>query len=221
MREGNLAEIVGALHEFHDADFVRGWADRFQPTPERLELFDLILSQITALYVDAPHVVELGIGPGYLARHILQRAPELSYEGVDFSAAMFAIAKETLAGQLDRLVLTQADLTVADWPTKLSRTPDAIVSTWSLHDLFSPEAVGQVYARCFETLLPGGVLVNGDFIKPDGTALEFEGGRFEIDIHLDLLQQAGFADPQCLKLFEHEIKAPTASNNYACLVAHR
>lgn len=221
MREVKLAEIVGALHEFHDADFVRGWADRFQPTPERMELFDLILSQINALGLAAPHVVELGIGPGYLARYILERAPTLSYEGVDFSQAMFAIARETLTDHRDRLVLTQADLTDTGWPLELSQAPDAIISTWSLHDLFSPEAVGEVYARGFETLRPGGVLVNGDFIKPDGTALEFEGGRFAIDRHIDLLRRAGFADPQCLKLFEHEIKTPTASNNYACLVAHR
>lgn len=221
MREDVLAEIVGALHEFHDAEFVRGWADRFQPTPERLDLFDLILAQITGLGLDAPHVVELGIGPGYLARHILQRAPDLTYEGVDFSKAMFAIAQETLSDHLNRLVLTGADLTDANWPHKLSRTPDAIISTWSLHDLFSPEAVGHVYARCFETLRPNGVLVNGDFIKPDGTTLEFEGGRFEIGQHLDLLRQAGFADPQCLKHFEHNIETPTAAQNYACLVAHR
>lgn len=216
-----MAEIVGALHEFHDADFVRGWADRFQPTPERLELFHLILAQIEGLGVAAPHVLELGIGPGYLARHILCRAPDLSYEGLDFSQAMFGIARETLAEHLDRLMLTKADLTSPDWPTQLSRGPDAIISTWSLHDLFSPAAVGNVYARCFETLKPGGVLVNGDFIKPDGTALEFEGGRFEIDRHLDLLRRAGFADAACVKLFEHNVKTPTASQNYACLVAHR
>jgi hypothetical protein len=37
-----------------------------------------------------------------------------------------------------------------------------------------------VYARCFETLPKAGVLVNGDFIMPDGTAWDYEAGRFEI-----------------------------------------
>ncbi len=216
-----MAEIVGALHEFHDETFVRGWADRFKPTPDRLALFDLILKQIEDLRIGAPHVLELGIGPGYLAHHILERAPNLRYEGLDFSEAMFGIARETLAQHLDRLTLTSADLTDPTWSQSLSRQPDAIISTWSLHDLFSPAAVGDVYARCFETLQPGGVLVNGDFIKPDGTTLEYEGGRFEVSKHLELLRQAGFTKPECVELFEIETEAPTAAQNYACLVAHR
>ena len=219
--EKESTDIVGALHEFHDVGFVRGWADRFKPTPERMELFDLILGEITGLGLDRPHVVELGIGPGYLARHILERAPRLSYEGLDFSDAMFGIARENLVGHTDLLTLTKADLLTQDWPHSLSRRPDAIVSTWALHDLFTPEAVGAVYQRCFETLEPGGVLVNGDFIKPDGTVLAFEGGRFEVGKHLDLLRQAGFTDPNCARLFEIEVIAPTSAQNYACLVAHR
>jgi hypothetical protein len=33
-----MSAYVGAQHEFHDASFVRGWANRFVPTPERLAL---------------------------------------------------------------------------------------------------------------------------------------------------------------------------------------
>jgi hypothetical protein len=61
--------------------------------------------------------------------------------------------------------------------------------------------------------------VNGDFIKPDGTAWEYEPGRFEIARHLELLRQAGFASPASLRHFEPEIDQPTAGQNYACLVA--
>jgi hypothetical protein len=52
------------------------------------------------------------------------------------------------------------------WPERLSRQPDAIISTWALHDLGGQEAVAEVYARSYETLPAGGVMVNGDFIKP-------------------------------------------------------
>src|SRR5689334_20083052 len=40
--------FVGAQHEFHDAAFVQGWADRFVPTPPRIALFDLILEHVSA-----------------------------------------------------------------------------------------------------------------------------------------------------------------------------
>jgi hypothetical protein len=117
-----------------------------------------------------------------------------------------------------------SDMPPSDGPElagKLSRQPGAIISTWALHDLGSQEAVANVYARCFETLPKGGMLVNGDFITPEGTTWTYEPGRFEIDRHLDLLREASFADPTSLAIFEPNIENPTAAQNYACLVATR
>jgi SAM-dependent methyltransferase len=214
-----MSGFVGAKHEFHDPDFVRGWIDRFVPTPPRLRLFDMILAQIARPGLPSAHVVELGIGPGYLARHILERNPNVSYEGLDFSQPMFAVARETLGDLIDRVTLTAADLLDNAWPERLSRRPGAIVSTWALHDLGSEQAVADVYRCCHEALPPGGVLVNGDFIKPDGTAHEYEAGRFPIARHLELLRAAGFEAPRCLEHFEPNIETPTTAENYACFVA--
>lgn len=216
-----MPNYVGAEHEFHDADFVRGWAKRFVPTAPRLRLFDLILEQIAKPGVPGAHVVELGIGPGYMARHILERNGAVTYEGVDFSDEMFDIARATLGDLMGRVTLTKADFLDAAWPSKLSRQPGAMISTWALHDLGSEDAVASVYRRCFETLPPGGVLVNGDFIKPDGTAFEYEPGRFAIARHLELLTDAGFLNAQCLAHLQPNIDNPTAAENYACLFAVR
>ena len=216
-----MSGYVGAQHEFHDADFVRGWANRFVPTKERLELFDLILNQISRPTLPNTHVVELGIGPGYMARHILERNPVVSYEGVDFSTAFFAIAKETIGDLMHRVTLTRADLTDQNWPKRLSKTPGAIISTWALHDLGSQQAVADVYARCYEILPKGGVLVNGDFIKPQGTTWKFEAGRFEIERHFELLRSAGFSNPMSLAHLEPNIEDPKGFENYACIVAVR
>jgi SAM-dependent methyltransferase len=216
-----VAGFVGAQHKFHDPNFVQAWADRFVPSPPRLALFDMVHAQIRQLPIDKPNVLELGLGPGYMARHILERDQALQYEGLDFSTAFFDVAKRTLGDLASQTTFTQADLLDQSWPTSLSRRPDAIVSTWALHDLGSQQAVADVYARCCEILPKGGVLVNGDFIKPDGTAWDYEAGRFEVTRHLELLRQAGFADPTCLQRFEVEIPTPTAAQNYACLVAIR
>jgi SAM-dependent methyltransferase len=214
--EDAMSGFVGAQHEFHDAAFVRGWADRFVPTAPRLQLFDLILDQIRR---PNSHVLELGIGPGYMARHILERNQTISYEGLDFSEVFFEIARETVGDMLDRVTLTKADLMDQAWPRQLSRRPDAIISTWALHDLGGQQAVADVYARCYETLPAGGVLVNGDFIKPDGTTWDYEPGRFEVGRHLELLRLAGFPDPKSLVHLEKNLKDPTPAQNYACLVA--
>jgi len=217
-----MSGFVGAQHEFHDPAFVRGWADRFVPTVPRLALFDLILSQLAEPALPNRHVVELGLGPGYMARHILERNKAVSFEGVDFSDAFFAIARDTIGEDLmSRVVLTKANLMDQSWPRRLSKSPAAIVSTWALHDLGSQKAVGDVYARCYETLPERGILVNGDFIKPSGTPLTYEPGRFEIDRHLELLSGAGFREPKLLAQFETNIESPTAAENYACLIAVR
>ena len=216
-----MSGFVGAQHEFHDAAFVRGWSERFVPTKPRLQLFELILDQLRKMSAPCTHVVELGIGPGYMARYRLERNSVVSYEGLDFSEVFLEIAKETIGNLMHRVTLTTADLMKQDWPQTLSRAPSTIISTWALHDLGSRQAVADVYARCHETLPPGGMLINGDFIKPDGTTFDYEPGRFEIDRHLDLLRKAGFSDPKSLALFEPNVESPTGSQNYACMVAVR
>jgi SAM-dependent methyltransferase len=212
-----MSGFVGAQHEFHDAAFVQGWADRFAPTPPRLALFDLILDRISAL--PNPHVLELGLGPGYMARHILERNPVITFEGLDFSEVFFDVARKTIADLMPRVTLTKADLMDQSWPRLLSRQPDAIISTWALHDLGSQQAIADVYARCQEVLPAGSVILNGDFIKPDGTSWTYEPGRFEVGRHLELLGQAGFKEPASLALFEHNLDHPTSAQNYACLIA--
>jgi SAM-dependent methyltransferase len=216
-----MSGYVGAQHQFHNAAFVRGWANRFLPTPPRLNLFELILEQIRQPSIPNPHVVELGIGPGYMARHILERNSSISYEGVDFSEAFLEIAKVTLGDLMHRVALTKADLMDQTWPANLAMRPGAIISTWALHDLGGQQAVADVYARCFETLPKGGVLVNGDFIKPTGTTWDYEPGRFEIDRHLELLRGVGFSDARSLAHLEPNMVDPTPAQNYACLLAVR
>jgi SAM-dependent methyltransferase len=130
--------FVGAQHEFHDAAFVQGWADRFVPTPPRLALFDLILEQLSMLGLPNAHVLEPGLGPGYMARHILERDPNISYEGLDFSSVFFAVAKKTIGDYLPRVTMTQADLMDRAWPGSLSEQPAAIMSTCGLSTMDLP-----------------------------------------------------------------------------------
>ena len=154
-----------------------------------------------------------------MARHILERNPSISYEGLDFSEVFFDVARKTIANLMPRVKLTKADLMDQSWPQLLSRQPGAIISTWALHDLGSQQAIADVYARGYEVLPAGGIILNGDFIKPDGTSWTYEPGRFEVSRHLELLRQAGFKEPASLGLFEHNLDHPTAAHNYACLIA--
>jgi SAM-dependent methyltransferase len=211
--------FVGAQHEFHDTQFVREWADRFIPSPERIQLFDTIIDSIVKHALTSAHIVELGIGPAYLAERVLGTLSHVTYEGVDFSEPMLEIAAERLAPYGSRVTFTQADLVAEDWGVKVTHPVGAIVSTWALHDLGGETNTAKVYRDCCNLLPPGGVFLNGDFVKPDHTPHEYEAGRFLVSRHLDILQEAGFNDAQCLIYLENEIENPTAAQNYACLQA--
>ena len=210
---------IGKNHEFHDKEYVLGWADKFVPTPERIELFNVILSALQRLIPENGRVVELGIGPGYLASHILETMSSIEYIGIDFSYPMLEFASTRLSQHSSRIKYTQADLVKDDWGSKIFTPINAIVSTWALHDLGSQENVATVYAKSATALGSQGVLLNGDFIKPDETIHEFEAGRFRISRHLEMLRNVGFRDVECLILLEQEIESPTPAQNYACLKA--
>ena len=211
-----MSEVIGAHHEFHDKEFVVEWAERFVPTPKRLELFNVILTELKSRVPPNGCVVELGIGPGYLADHLLRMMPDIQYHGVDFSRPMLEIAKQRLKLHSARVNYVQADLVKENWWTDISMPIDAIVSTWALHDLGSPENIEAVYKSCAQVLQDGGVLLNGDFIKPDKAKYEYEPGRFEIAKHISILHRVGFKNAECLVVLEEEIESPTAAQNYAC-----
>ena len=211
--------FVGVLHEFQDADYARDWAKRFTPSPSRGELFATMLRALGQYQLPEPRVVELGVGPAYFAERLLRQRTDLRYEGLDFSQAMLDLAAERLQPFGQRVTLTTGDLVQGDWTTCVQRPVGAIVSTWALHDLGAEERTAKVYADCYRLLEPGGILLNGDFVKPEDTTHDYEPGRFTVPRHLELLAAAGFSGCQCLGFWEKELKAPTTAHNYACLLA--
>jgi SAM-dependent methyltransferase len=213
--------FVGAEHEFHSKEFALGWAERFEPTSERIRLFELIFSQLKEAIPSNGSIIELGMGPGFLANYLLERMPSVFYCGIDFSLPMLEIAQERLQRFSSRVTYTQADLVEEAWEEKVSKPVHAIVSTWALHDLGSPKNINTVYERSYSALDSNGILINGDFIKPAGAIQEFEGGRFYVAKHLELMANTGFSNASCLSLFEEEIENPTPAQNYACIGAQK
>ncbi len=214
-----VRQFVGATHQFHDAEYVQGWAKRFEPTPDRRKLFNLILAELQTNVPTQARVVELGIGPGYLAAHLLAAMPDIRYCGIDFSRPMLGLAVKRLRAYAPRVTYLHADLVKTPWWADVERPTHAVVSTWALHDLGSQENVEAVYAGCAQALDDGGILLNGDFIKPDGSVYEYERGRFEVGTHLKMLRRVGFEKAECVTVLEEELDSPTAAQNYACFKA--
>jgi SAM-dependent methyltransferase len=214
-----MKRIIGAEHEFHDSCYAQDWAARFDPTPERLQLFDLIISQLQSRLLPARHILELGIGPGYLASRLLEAIPNVTYEGIDFSRPMLDLAAVRLRNFGDRVRFTQAHLVEDSWERSMSQPVGAILSTWALHDLGSEASTSAVYRKCKFVLPLQGILLNGDFIKPEGATFEYEPGRFPAKRHIEILSDLEFYEVECLGVFELELENPTPAQNYACFKA--
>ena len=214
-----MTSIIGATHEFHDEAFVQGWAARFQPNSERLKLFHAMHAELEKVVGKNGRIVELGIGPGYLAEFLLAKMPNIHYIGVDFSRPMLDLAQARLASYQARLKFIQADLINDEWWLNIPQPLHGIVTTWALHDLGSPQHTTHVYQVCQRLLPAGGLLLDGDFIKPDQAKQDYEPGRFEIAQHVQLLYQANFRQAECLLVLEQELDNPTSAQNYACFKA--
>ncbi len=119
-----------------------------------------------------------------------------------------------------------------DWANRFTPSPsrEALFATMlgvlEQHPLPHPRVlelgIGPAYfADSYRLLEPGGIFLNGDFVKPDDTTHDYEPGRFTVARHLELLAAAGFAGRQCLGYWEKELEAPTTAHNYACLLAFK
>lgn len=56
------------------------------------------------------HVLEPGLGPGQVARYILEHVPSITYEGLNVHKMVLAGAKKPIGPFMERAPLTKADL---------------------------------------------------------------------------------------------------------------
>jgi trans-aconitate methyltransferase len=166
-------------------------------SPERSELMQHIEAQLKALPFPTPQVVELGPGPGLLAEMLLRDLPEMSYTGLDSSELLLIFAQTKLAPFGQRASLIRADLNTDDWLEHLPVEIHAIISLQALHDLGDENHIHRMYGLARQLLVPGGLLLNADFVVPPGQDNPEQPGRRSISRHLELLQAQGFERVAC------------------------
>ncbi|WP_416202597.1 class I SAM-dependent methyltransferase [Acinetobacter sp. ANC 5054] len=117
------------------------WANEVNvKRPWRYEIFDFYVEQILKHSAKVT-VLELGSGPGYLAKHVLSHCPHIKYTAFDFSEAMHELSKSKLiTSELERAKFITGDFKQADWAKQLraqsmQQTFDVIVIHQALHEL--------------------------------------------------------------------------------------
>jgi tRNA (cmo5U34)-methyltransferase len=110
-------------------------------------------------------ILDVGAGTGLLAAQVLERFPAARLTLLDFSEEMLARARDRFAGTPGHVEVRVGDSTC----TALEGPWDAIVSALSIHHLQDVEKQ-RLYARAFDALAPGGILVNADNVLAEDPA---------------------------------------------------
>lgn len=110
------------------------------------------------------HVVDLGAGTGGLSEAILERVEVGRVELLDVDAEMMDRARARLDRFGERVTFTLRSYDDPFGPCH------AFAASLSLHHIPTLERKAVLFARAFEALVPGGVLVNADANMPDDAA---------------------------------------------------
>jgi len=184
--------------DFRDPATAQTWVEHTRiKRPHRPRFFAAFCSALAA----KPNlrILELGSGPGQLAREILSHCDVASYVALDFSPAMHAIAADHLGDLAARVSFVVRDFRDPDWATGLGPF-DAIVTLQAAHETRHKRHLVPLLARARSVLAPDSVLLYADhYVTPESlfaalTPAETRALMPERDEQPLALEQAGFAD---------------------------
>jgi SAM-dependent methyltransferase len=183
--------------DFRDSADARAWVERtVAARPWRPRFFDAFAAALNQHFDRPFSVLELGSGPGHLARHVLERCPVARYAAVDFSPAMHDLARAHLGPAAVRVSFVERDFRTADWTRDLAPV-DAVITLQAAHEIRHKRRLPALLAQIHGLIGGGGLLLFCDHYAEPGTAKNS-------DLYLtreeqpETLVQAGFSAPRLL-----------------------
>jgi SAM-dependent methyltransferase len=138
-------------------------------------------------------ILELGSGPGQLAREILTHCSVDTYTALDFSPAMHDIAAEHLGALAPRVTFVVRDFREPTWAHGLGPF-DAVVTLQAAHETRHKRHLVPLLERARTTLAPGGMLLYADhYLTPESKLPGLAPARDDQPL---ALERAGFVDIQ-------------------------
>ncbi|MFG3421019.1 class I SAM-dependent methyltransferase [Micromonospora sp. NPDC049460] len=115
-------------------------------------------------------ILDLACGPGAISDRVLAGFPQAAAVAVDYDPMLLTVAQGALDRYGSRAEVRDVDLATEDWEKALAgRRIDAVLSSTALHWL-SPAQLLRVYTAAARLLPAGGVLLNADHLRYDGSA---------------------------------------------------
>ncbi len=176
--------------DFRDPGTARAW---IEDTRIRRPYRPRFFAAFCAALAHRPNlrILELGSGPGQLAREILAHCDVRAYVALDFSRAMHEIAAEGLGDFAKRVTFIVRDFREAAWPHDLG-TFDAVVTLQAAHETRHKRHLVPLLERARAVVAPGGVLLYADhYLTPDTKLPGLLPAREDQPL---ALKRAGFVD---------------------------
>jgi ubiquinone/menaquinone biosynthesis C-methylase UbiE len=140
--------------DFRNPAVVENWHASQLSHMAREEQLELLLALLERA---SPHrLLDLGVGSGLVAERVLDRLPDTSLVGIDFSPPMLARARKRLARFGTRVDLVEGNLAEPDGIDLPPGSYDTAFSVQTLHNM-TPDEQQRVLAWLGRTLAPGGV----------------------------------------------------------------
>lgn len=176
--------------DFRDAATARAWVEDTRiRRPYRPRFFAAFCEALAAR--SRLRVLELGSGPGQLAREILAGCDVERYVALDFSPAMHAIAAEHLGELAGRVTFVIRDFREPAWREGLGAF-DAVVTLQAAHETRHKRHLVPLLERARRVVEPGGVLLYADhYLTPETKLPALAPAR---DEQPAALARAGFVD---------------------------
>ncbi len=109
-------------------------------------------------------VLDLGCGPGSLAKCFLKKEEDVEFTAIDIDPFLLAIFENTIVSGSSVAILRK-DIRDGSWFRQYEGSFDAVISLTSLHWL-SQNNQKILYRRIYSVLKDGGVFANGDPYLP-------------------------------------------------------
>jgi SAM-dependent methyltransferase len=164
--------------------------------PVRPEFFARFAAEIAQALAPDAHVLELGSGPGFLARHLLEALPRIRYDALDFSPAMHALAQERLGRDASRVRFIERSFREPEWPAGLGPY-DAVVTHQAIHELRHRRHADALHRQVRALLRPRGFYLACDHFLGEG-GLSNAALYMTVDEQRQALERAGFRDVDCV-----------------------
>lgn len=200
--------------DFSDPAQACAWVDAtVAKRPWRQHFFTAFAHALNSLPDPSIRVLELGSGPGHLAKAILTACPRVTYyAAIDFSPAMHDLARTHLDKQADAVCFEIRDFRDEDWATGLGSI-DVAVTLQAAHEVRHKSRLPTLLKQTHAALKASGMLLFCDHYAEAGSAKirkEYEEqhallmatGFMEIS---ELLNEGGMALYQCRKMVNPEV----------------